>query len=378
MKNSITREYLPWVDVLRIVACFMVVLCHACDAFVGTFDGSDIFVTGVFWGSTVRACVPLFAMMSGILLFPVTTDLSTFYKKRIGRIVIPLVFWSIALPIAFYLYLNFGKESNSALIDMENYSLQAILSKIGTSIFNFNYDTTPLWYIYMLVGLYLIIPIFGVWLNSATKKDIQIFLSFWGVSLFIPYIKILAPLAGYSGNWGSMGIWGVCNWNEFGTFYYFSGFLGYIILAYYLVKYPLQWTWAKTWTVAGSCFAIGFAITFFSFLTIQKYFPADVANLEQVWYFCNINVALMTFAIFIIFQKIKIQPSAFIKKVSGATFGIFLVHFVLVQMATDVFLDLSFLPTTAKIWSIAILSFLVSYCITRAMEYSRFTSRFVK
>jgi surface polysaccharide O-acyltransferase-like enzyme len=70
----------------------MVIISHSCDAFVGSFDNSFSFHTGVFWGSLVRACVPLFAMMSGILLFPVTTDLSTFYKKRIGRIVIPLIF----------------------------------------------------------------------------------------------------------------------------------------------------------------------------------------------------------------------------------------------------------------------------------------------
>lgn len=55
--------------------------------------------------------------------------------------------------------------------------------KIGTSVFNFNYDTTPLWYLYMLIGVYLFIPIIGVWLNTASAKDIRIFLAFWGVSL---------------------------------------------------------------------------------------------------------------------------------------------------------------------------------------------------
>lgn len=281
----------------------MVVVCHSCDAFVGTFNNSNTFITGVFWGSTVRACVPLFVMMSGILLFPIKTDLSTFYKKRIGRILIPLIFWSIALPICFYLYLNFGYQSNSALINMNDYTIKATLGKIWTSIFNFNYDTTPLWYIYMLVGLYLIIPIFGVWLQSASKKDLKIFLYLWGGSLFIPYIKLLSQAVGFAGYSGDNGIWGVSDWNEFGTLYYFSGFLGYIILGYYLIKYPLNWTWKKTLIVAIPTFIIGFLITFFTFLIIQKYYPANLSNLELVWYFCSINVAMMTFAIFIIFQK---------------------------------------------------------------------------
>jgi hypothetical protein len=73
-------------------------------------------------------------------------------KKRIGRILIPLIFWSIALPIAFFVYLNFIKSSSSALIDMNNFTAQATGIKIYTAIFNFNYDTTPLWYMYMLIG----------------------------------------------------------------------------------------------------------------------------------------------------------------------------------------------------------------------------------
>jgi hypothetical protein len=89
-----------------------------------------------------------------------------------------------------------------------------------------------------------------------------------------------APLLGYTGNYDNAGIWGVCNWNEFGTFYYFSGFLGYIILAYYLVKYPLNWSWNKTLAVAIPLFIVGYGITFSGFLITQKYFPANYANLK--------------------------------------------------------------------------------------------------
>lgn len=35
---------------------------------------------------------------------------------------------------------------------------------------------------------------------------------------------------------------GNCDWNIYGRFYYFSGFIGYLLLAYYLVKYPLNWS----------------------------------------------------------------------------------------------------------------------------------------
>ena len=47
------------------------------------------------------------------------------------------------------------------------------ITKIWTFIFNFNYDTTPLWYLYMLVGLYFIIPIFHAWLERATDLETE-------------------------------------------------------------------------------------------------------------------------------------------------------------------------------------------------------------
>ena len=378
MTSENTKTYLPWIDFLRILACFMVLISHSCDAFVGTFDNSSTFHQGVFWGSIVRACVPLFAMMSGILLFPVKTDLATFYRKRIGRIIVPLIFWSIVLPIAFFVYLNFIKSSPSSLIDMNNFTMQATITKIYTAIFNFNYDTTPLWYMYMLIGLYLIIPIIGSWLNQATKKDIQYFLAFWIVTLLIPYIKMIAPALGYAGNYDQMGIWGVCNWNEFGTFYYFSGFLGYIVLAYYLVKYPFQWSITKTIAIALPLFIVGFLATFFGFLATQKYYPGNYANLEVIWYFCNINVALMTIAIFLVVQKLKIPESTWIKRISSATFGIYLSHFIIVQALTDTFLNIPNLPATLKILSIAVLGFSLSYLITKLMDSNSITRRFIK
>ena len=178
------RENIGWIDLLRVVACFLVVFSHCCDPFVAQFDNDrSTFLTGVFSGSFVRACVPLFVMMSGVLLFPVRISMGDFYKKRIGRILIPLIFWSVVLPLLYYIYLNFITTSHSPLIDPENYVFGATLAKIYTFIFNFNYDTTPLWYLYMLIGLYFIIPILDVWLKQASRRDIKLFLYVWGISL---------------------------------------------------------------------------------------------------------------------------------------------------------------------------------------------------
>ena len=93
------RENLGWIDLLRVTACFLVVFAHCCDPFVARFDTDrPTFLQGCALGSAVRCCVPLFVMMTGVLLFPVRSGMREFYKKRIGRIVVPLIFWSVMLP----------------------------------------------------------------------------------------------------------------------------------------------------------------------------------------------------------------------------------------------------------------------------------------
>lgn len=368
-------SYVAWVDVLRIFACFLVVLAHCCDPFVGNASNDMFdFQCGAFWGSMVRPCVPLFAMISGVLLFPITGDTATFYSKRLKRILIPLVVWSLALPLMYYGYFSTGIQTSNPNIDMSTYTWQATLSKLYTFIFNFNYDTTPLWYLYMLAGIYLFMPIIGGWLNQASRKDIQLFLKLWVCSMCLPYVQMLAPFLGYEGNFGNMGILGVCDWNPYGTFYYFSGFMGYMVLAHYLVKYPLKWSWTKTLSVAGSLFLAGYAITLFGFLEIQKNFPGDAAKLEICWYFSGINVFMMTYAMFIVVQKIRISPNPFLTKVAALTFGIYLCHFVLVQCSYDLLIGIP-LAAYVKIPLIACVAFAISLALVWVLSLTRLTRK---
>ena len=191
------RKNIGWIDLLRVTACFLVVFAHCCDPFVARFDTDrPTFLQGCALGSAVRCCVPLFVMMTGVLLFPVRNGMSEFYKKRIGRIAVPLIFWSVMLPVLYFIYLNYITTTDNPTIDMSAFTLEKTITKIWTFIFNFNYDTTPLWYLYMLVGLYFIIPIFHAWLERATRKDIKLFLSIWGISLFLPFNKMAAPAVG--------------------------------------------------------------------------------------------------------------------------------------------------------------------------------------
>lgn len=371
------QNHIAWIDYLRIAACFLVVIAHCCDPFVARFDSNEHeFLSGTAIGSMVRCCVPLFVMISGVLLLPVHMDTVSFYKRRLKRILIPLVVWSVLLPFMYYGYFQTGATSVSpALPAMETFTLDATWTKVYTFIFNFNYDTTPMWYLYMLVGIYLFIPFIGAWLRQAEQQEIKLFLKIWVVAMCLPIIQMVAPMLGYQGVGGNMGILGVCDWNPFGTFYYFSGFLGYVVLAHYLVRFPLNWSWGKTLAIALPLFAVGYAVTWLGFLLLQKQYPGNYARLEVIWYFAGINVFMMTFAVFVIFQKIRLRPSALVSRIAALTFGVYLCHFVFVQVCYDWIY--AALPTYAflKIPVIAVLSFALSLLVTWLLSLTKLTRK---
>lgn len=368
-----------WIDLLRVIACFLVVFSHCCDPFVAQFDNNrESFLTGVFSGSFVRPCVPLFVMMTGVLLFPLRQGMKDFYVKRLGRISIPLIFWSIVLPVLFFIYMRYvNPGTQNPAVAVDSYTPEQTLNKLYTFIFNFNFDTTPLWYLYMLAGLYLIMPVISVWLEQASQKEIKLFLYVWGISLVLPYIKMVAPLLGYAGNYGNMGILGICDWNDYGTFYYVSGFIGYLILAYYLVKYPLNWSWKKMLSVSIPMFIVGFFITSVGYILTQKQFPGNYAYLEIVWYFAGINIFMMTFPVFIIVQKSEVASSRWMSRLASLTFGVYLCHFIFVEIAYDWF-DTQRLSYFVRIVCMAVAAFFISILIVWVLSQFKITRRLVK
>lgn len=317
-------------------------------------------------------------MISGLLLLPVNMEMREFYRKRARRLLWPFVFWSLMLPVLYFLYVNSGIEIVNPNIVLEDYTIGKTLQKLYLFIFNFNYDTTVLWYAYMLIGLYLFMPVISAWLVQAGKKDIQWFLRIWVVSMFLPYIQMFAPVLGYEGNGGNLGLLGVCEWNPYGMFYYFSGFLGYVVLAYYLKRFPLEWSMSKALRIAMPLFLAGYAITAGGFVLTQEYYPGSYANLEIIWYFSGINVFLMTFAIYIVMQRVKIKASPpVLSKIATLTFGIYLCHFIFVQFSYDVIYPNIAVPAVVKLLLVAILSFGISLLVIWLMSLNKYTRKVI-
>ena len=111
---------------------------------------------------------------------------------------------------------------------------------------------------------------------------------------------------------------------------------------------------------------------------MQKHFPGNYAYLEIVWYFAGINVFMMTAPVFILVQKAAARPRAWLSRLAGATFGIYLCHFIFVQAGYDLLQRIPGLPALARIALIACGAFAVSWAVVRLMQRWSVTRRLVE
>lgn len=184
---------------------------------------------------------------------------------------------------------------------------------------HFTVYATPMWYIYALIGLYLYMPIFSAWIEKASDREKRWFLFIWGLSLFIPYLKEFV----------SSYIFGTCSWNAYGLFYYFAGFNGYLLLGHYVGK-GNDWSTGKTWAIAIPLFLIGYAVTFVGFRQMTADPQVSEEGMELFFTYCSPNAMLMTVALFLLMQKVRITSSVLCRMLANLTrlgFGVYCAHY---------------------------------------------------
>ena len=337
-----TREI--WIDWLRVAACFMVFVVHSTEPFYLGGEGSLILTeTDAFWTSFfdtfVRSCVPLFIIASSYLQFPTRYPTGEFFRRRAARILIPFAVWTTVY--AF----RWGEPADN----------------FRNLLLNFNYSAGHLWFVYMLIGIYLLMPILSPWAEKVEKKELQIYLGIWLFTNLIPLIRDWAAGVAPTVIYGPSGLprqslfplWGEASWNAYGTFYYFSGFIGYLLLGLYFRRFVRELSWKKTLVISIPCYLAGFAISFFGFLrrvyeTGGGEFPVGGLVEKAVWWetpWCNdtIGVALMAVAWILFFKKIKSEGRFYNKillPVSKASYGIYLMHLLILVPVSAMFRNL--------------------------------------
>ena len=386
MENKVTNlapdaQRVVWIDWMRVAACFMVMIVHATEPFYLGGQGSLILSEAEgFWAAIfdtlVRACVPLFIVASSYLQFPTHYSSGEFFRRRAVRVLIPFLVWSVV----YALY--WGEP-------VENFK---------NLMLNFNYSAGHLWFVYMLIGVYLLMPLLSPWAERVSKRELQVYLGIWLFTTLIPLIRDVVAGVAPTVIYGPSGLprqalyplWGEASWNAYGTFYYFSGFIGYLMLGLYFRRFVGDLSWRKTLAIALPSYIAGFAICFGGFLrriaeSAAGSYPVEGLVEVAVWWettWCNdtIGVALMTLAWILLFRKFT-ADGAFYKRVllpvSKASYGMYLAHLILLVpicgffrewLGTGVDVKLGFWTAPVEILLSAACGFLVTAVVSVVLQ----------
>lgn len=191
-------------DIVRTIACLMVVMMHAPNPKSGL---SSMECVGI--GLLTEPCIGLFFMVSGALLLPVRMTYFDFLKRRLGKVLMPTLFFTL-----FYI----GVAMCYGETDVR--SLPTIVCSIPFSAQGHG----VLWFMYTLIGMYLAAPILSPFLERATKRELQFVLLLWLVTTLWPLLSLILQV----------------NTSNTSMLHVFSGYTGYFVLGYYMRRYPLR------------------------------------------------------------------------------------------------------------------------------------------
>ena len=310
-----------WAYNLRVLAIFAVVLLHVSGKFVVTSIHGDFnWWAGNIYDSITRWSVPLFIMISGYFLVNNNENNIEFFKKRLKKIFLPLLFWSVI----FSIWSMFKYGSN-------------IYGIIGGILVGRPYY--HLWYVYMIPFLYVITPYLKCLIQNEDKKTNIFFIYFcFSISILITLFNFHT-----SAN----------NPTLFITDFLY--YIGYYFLGGYIRKYDLR--------IKKSIY-----ITIFTLSIITTIFGGYYGSIDYFYNNLSINTILVSISLFLIIKN-NMNFNFKIQNISYCSFGIYLIHPIILESFTSFFGDTLLNITNIFIYIplMSLLVFFTSYFITKLL-----------
>lgn len=303
-------ERILYIDILRILAVFSVVVLHVAAPLLASLytNGTSWWWIGNIIDASTRWSVPVLIMVSGLLLLDSKKEQSAlqFLRKRIGKIIVPLVFWSFAYMV----------WTNRADININTDMLLAY-------VLNFYQGNVHihLWFLYMIIGLYLITPILKVWIKNTNVDNIKYFIIIWFIVNGI--INFIQKFTGFQTAF---------------VFDFFHWSIGYYVLGLLLNRLRLEGNRKRGVYALG---VLGYVITVVGTFVFTKYNGGEYV--PHFYSFYAPNVIFMTISVFVLIRDINwnsvIKKESLLYKIisdlSSTSFGIYLVHLLMLDILSS-------------------------------------------
>ena len=357
MGNKKTLNRIVYFDVLRTVSIVAVIMIHVTAIALQNYEIETLeWSVSNLYNSLSRFAVPVFIMISGALLLEKDIPIKILYKKYILRFIIAY--------LTYYIIYN--------IIDGLEHGRR--LASIVKKLISFSYIPYHLWFIVMIVGLYMIVPILKMIVkNNKITKYFCILSAIF--SFLLP--QVLSLIEVFGGDYSSV----INNFFKDLCLYLPIGFAGYFVIGYYLTHTKISKKIEISIYILG---AVGLVLQFF----YQQFNDKQVLNdMEPLYDYLNINlrmsVLLYSVAIFV-FAKNHIKPknnsiTTVFTSISKSSFGIYLVHLAFINVLEkhfDILTPLGFNPIISNI-TCTLIVFVLSTILTMALNRIPVINRYI-
>ena len=306
MPGSKKRQRTPYLDVLRVLACLLVILIHTPIRQYDTYYNTPS-LAGALYTVLVAVNCNLFFMITGALLLPVKMTGRRFVKRRLTVVLPPLVVWTVVYLLE------------------HTFLLHNFTPRLLTSIL-FHPVEGLLWYVYVLAVIYVSLPLVSRCIDAIGKRGVEVILVLWVLSSFIPYQHGVFMEAS---QWSH---------NMFGAF---ANYYGYVLLGYYMHRYGLPvftrqhgWKWALL-------LVLGIVVMpLFEFLVQGRFGISWQQHLDTITNDISVNNIAMATLLFALVQRFaperydrqnRPMTATWWPMLSRCTFGIYLSQMIVLR-----------------------------------------------
>lgn len=312
MKKDVGRlnsDKILYLDVLRAWACISVVVIHVSAYYTqAEVTGMDYLIGNVF-NSIARAAVPLFVMISGALMLDESYNCTKEKLKRmIKNRLLFFIIWSLLYAVVFQVL--------APQLKGDEVSLEAFLQSLMSGHHH-------LWFIPMLIGLYLILPLLRLWVKKENKRYVEYYLL-----LCFVFTSALPFLIEKLSNFFPL-VSCVYSLTDNMHLQYVAGYTGYYVLGWYLNTFSVRRR--GIWYTAG---VLGLLLTFAG-TQIFSVLKGEEKNFYSVF---AINIVFYASALFLLVKSLLYSrkhdsgvPSRFVRLICQNSMGIYAMHPAIIQ-----------------------------------------------
>ena len=338
--SGTTKQHIYGFSYIRSLACIAIIILHTVYSAVLLF-GSDIDaqtnITSMAVVDSMMWAVPCFIMVTGALLLE--TERKITYKKLFGKYILRLFAALVIFGMVFRVF--------DIIMDKEPVSVAAFLKGLyeiftGTS-------WSHIWYLYLLIGLYLLLPFYKKVVDNSSAKEIKYLLA-----VYIIFLSILPMLE----------IWGInCGFYiHVSTIYPFYLFGGYAI---YKHIYRPGKAASLGMFIIGTLLIIG--------CTVVRWIY-DIPSMEILWGYASLFVIMQAVGFFALLKDVKHTGFRAVKwlllKLDECSFGVYLIHMIFVRlilryMGFNPYENGGILAFVAVIAGILVISYAITWILKR-------------